>query len=548
MTNRAALLPTVCVSVLLSGCESPGGAGLVPSSPRLTLIDTRPGVTISQFNAGSLGDPAGPNKPSGFRIVFDEPIDPASFAAADLAVQTSTASGASVGLITPTTPGVEYVVGVSATGDGTITLTTTAGAFCAAGHLSGSACDTGYESEAPLYTDNEIRWDQTGPSVTIDQDAGQADPTSASSITFTVVFSEDVVGFQNVVQGGTANPTTAVVSGGPSSYTVTVSGMSTNGTVTASIAAGVAVDAALNPNAGSSSTDNTVTWGTDPTPPQTTIALSPSLPDGNNGWYTGAVGVTIGATDIGGSLVAGTRCVLDPTTVPTSFDALPSVACSLSSVASDGTHVIHAASIDGAGNKETVQQAGLKIDAMPPTVTCPAPAPVFAIGSTGNTLSATVSDGGSGPVDATVSVPAPASTPGQQAVQLTGTDRAGNTTRVSCTYQVGYEILGLFGPGASATRKAGTGLPVRAALASSTGVRINDAGAAALVASCRVKASISGAQSLGPVCMKYDATLDEFVLNWKLGPGTGPATINVSVGYPGTTLVTTRSWSIQIVR
>lgn len=544
MKNRAALLLTICVPVLLlSGCEAPSGPVLVPSA-NLTLTDTHPGVTISQANAG----PAGPNKPSGFRIVFDEPIDPASFTAGDLSLQTSTASGASIGLITPISVGGEYLVMVSATGDGTITLTTAAGAFCAAGHFLGSVCDAGYESDAPVYTGNEIRWDQTGPSVTINQDAGQPDPTSASSITFTVVFSEDVLGFQDVVLGGTAKPTTAVVTGGPSSYTVTVSGMSTNGTVTASIAAGASIDAALNPNTASTSTDNTVTWGGDPTPPRTTIALSPSSPDGNNGWYTGAVGVTIGATDIGGSSVAATRCVLDPATVPASFDDLPGAACSLSSVASDGTHVIYAASIDGAGNKESIQQASLQIDATPPTVTCTTPAPMFAIGSTGNTLSAAVSDGGSGPVNATVSAPAPASTSGQQAVQLTGADRAGNTTQVSCTYLVGYDILGLFGPGASATRKAGTALPVKAALASSTGVRIDDLGAAALVANCRVKISISGAQSLSPVCMKYDATLDEFIHSWKLGPGTGPATIEVSVSYPGTTLVTTRSWSIQIVR
>ncbi|HEX6943043.1 MAG TPA: hypothetical protein VF128_08935 [Gemmatimonadaceae bacterium] len=547
MKHRAAFVLAICATVLLSGCEAPGSRLLVPPV-HLTVVDTRPGVTVSQFSAGSLGDPAGPNKPSAFTIVFDEPIDPASFATGDLSLQTSTASGASIGIVTPTTPGVVYVVQVTATGDGTITLTMADGAFCAAGHVSGSVCDAGFESDAPVYTDNVIRWDQAAPSVTINQGASQADPTSASSVTFDVVFSEEVFGFQDIVLGGTANPTTALVTGGPLSYTVTVSGMSTNGTVTASIAAGVAVDAALNSSVASTSTDNSVTWGGDPTPPQTTIALSPSSPNGNNGWYLGAVGVTIGATDLGGSSVAETRCVLDPTTVPTSFDDLPGAACSVSSVAGDGTHVIYAASIDGAGNKESIQQASLQIDATPPAVTCPTPAPVFAVGSTGNTLSAAVSDGGSGPVNATVSAPAPASTSGQQAVQLTGADRAGNTTQVSCTYLVGYDILGLFGPGASATRKSGTGLPVRAALASSTGVRIDDLAAAALVADCRVKVSISGAQSLGPVCMKYDATLDEFIYNWKLGPGTGPATIEVSVSYSGTTQTTTRRWSIQIVK
>jgi len=50
------------------------------------------------------------------------------------------------------------------------------------------------------------------------------------------------------------------VSGGPSTYTVAVSGMTTAGTVIASIAAGVANDAAGNLNTASTSTDNSVTF------------------------------------------------------------------------------------------------------------------------------------------------------------------------------------------------------------------------------------------------------------------------------------------------
>ena len=83
--------------------------------------------------------------------------------------------------------------------------------------------------------------DTTPPTVTINQAAGQSDPTSASPINFTAVFSEAVTGFTaaDVTISGTAGGTkTVTISGGPSTYTVAVSGMTTDGTVIATIAAG----------------------------------------------------------------------------------------------------------------------------------------------------------------------------------------------------------------------------------------------------------------------------------------------------------------------
>src|SRR5207253_11174734 len=80
--------------------------------------------------------------------------------------------------------------------------------------------------------------DTTPPTVTIDQAAGQVDPTNSSPINFTAVFSKPVSGFSGagVTLSGTAGGTkTATVSGGPSTYTLPVSGMSTDGTAIASI-------------------------------------------------------------------------------------------------------------------------------------------------------------------------------------------------------------------------------------------------------------------------------------------------------------------------
>src|SRR5205809_448640 len=135
------------------------------------------------------------------------------------------------------------------------TYSYTVAAYDAAGNLSAQSSSASATTPAPP--------DITPPSVTINQAAGQADPTSASPINFTAVFSEPVSGFTGaaVTLSGTAGGTkTATVSGGPSTYNVAVSGMSSAGTVIASIPAGVVQDAAGNANTASTSTDNSVTF------------------------------------------------------------------------------------------------------------------------------------------------------------------------------------------------------------------------------------------------------------------------------------------------
>lgn len=113
-------------------------------------------------------------------------------------------------------------------------------------------------------TDETYTVDNAGPTVTINQAIGQADPTGTSPISFTIVFSEAVSGFDasDVTLGGTAGATTAVVSGGPTTYTVDVSGMTGDGTVTATVNASAVTDALGNPSSASTSIDNTVTYDT----------------------------------------------------------------------------------------------------------------------------------------------------------------------------------------------------------------------------------------------------------------------------------------------
>ncbi len=107
----------------------------------------------------------------------------------------------------------------------------------------------------------------------------------------------------------------------------------------------------------------------DITPPVTTIALTPATP-GVTGWY--AVGVTPSASAADpspGTGVAGTRCVLDPSSEPASFDDLPAGPCPYLApgqyVLSDGIHTLWAGSKDGAGNTDLVSST-FQIDRTPP--------------------------------------------------------------------------------------------------------------------------------------------------------------------------------------
>ncbi|MEK6275737.1 MAG: hypothetical protein AABM30_10405, partial [Actinomycetota bacterium] len=133
--------------------------------------------------------------------------------------------------------------------------------------------------------------DTTAPTVTINQTpAGTAgDPTTASTITFTATFSENVTGFtgsdvsftgSTAGTGGTPTDLSAAVTGGPTVYNVAVTGMATRGNVIASIPAGGAQDAAANTNTASTSTDNTVVW--DRVPAATTPGFSPAAPKTND--------------------------------------------------------------------------------------------------------------------------------------------------------------------------------------------------------------------------------------------------------------------------
>src|SRR5256885_3801562 len=112
-----------------------------------------------------------------------------------------------------------YNVAVSGMTSGTVVATIPAG---------GATDAAGNANTASTSTDNSVTFDNTPPTVTINQAAGQADPTGASPINFTALFSEPVSGFSgaDVAIGGTAGGSkTVTVTGGPTTYKVAGSGM-----------------------------------------------------------------------------------------------------------------------------------------------------------------------------------------------------------------------------------------------------------------------------------------------------------------------------------
>jgi hypothetical protein len=238
------------------------------------VVDTTPPtVTINQ--ASGQSDPTG-SSPINFTVVFSEAVT--GFASGNVALGgTAGATGKSV-----TGSGTTYNVAVSGmTQSGTVTATIPAGA---------AQDGAGNPSLASTSSDNSVTYnapDTTPPTVTINQAAGQSDPTSNSPINFTVVFSEAVTGFasSDVTLGGTAGATGKSVTGSGTTYNVAVSGMTQSGTVTATIPDGAAQDGAGNSSLASTSSDNSVTYNApDTTPPTVTInqAASQSDPTGNS--------------------------------------------------------------------------------------------------------------------------------------------------------------------------------------------------------------------------------------------------------------------------
>ncbi len=248
---------------------------------------TAPSVTLSSSAANPTN-----SSPIHMTAAFSEAVT--GFTAGDVS-----AGNASVGNFSGS--GSSYSFDLTPSSDGLVTADVSAAAAQdAAGNGNTSA------------TQFSRTYDATAPTVTIDQASAQADPTSASPITFSVHFSESVTGFSasDVSLSGTAGATTALVSGSGDTYSVAVSGMSAAGSVVASVMGSAASDAAGNASSQSTSTDNTVGF---------LVAVPPTIAAGGGLCTDGprvTVNVALADADTAASALSLTATSSNPAVLP----------------------------------------------------------------------------------------------------------------------------------------------------------------------------------------------------------------------------------------
>ena len=118
------------------------------------------------------------------------------------------------------------------------------------------------------------------PDVTVEQAAGQADPTSSRNVRFTITFTAPVTGLDpdDLDVGGTATTNPPTLTGDGTTYTATIHA-NTNGTITLAVPANVATTADGGLNNASNSADNTITVNAPPpSPPPPPPAPAPPPP------------------------------------------------------------------------------------------------------------------------------------------------------------------------------------------------------------------------------------------------------------------------------
>ena len=354
----------------------------------------------------------------------------------------------------------------------------------------------GQSTSAPV----TVTVDNVPPTASINQATNQADPTNGSLVNFTVVFSEAVTGFAatDVAIGGTAGGTkTVTVSGGPSTFDVSISGM-TDGTVTATVAADAAHDAAGNGSIASTSTDNTVTR--DATPPAVTINQAAGQPDPDSDSQVAFTAifsepvVDFTASDITLAGTAGGTKTITLAGGPSTFNISVSGATDGSIIASIAASVVR----DAAGNPNLASTSSdnqVVVDATPPpppsapdlvslsdsgisdadnitSDTTPTFTGTSESGSTVKLWSDGVQVGESVTLDGTYTITAAALTDGLHNVTATATDGAGRasspSTASSVTIDTASPTVSVTAPASGATVSGS--VPVTAGASDGIGV------------------------------------------------------------------------------
>ena len=248
---------TVVVSLPAGAVQDIAGnasAASVSTDNSVTLDTTAPTVTINQ--ALTQADPTN-STPIRFTVVFSEIIG--GFTGDDISLVGSTANVSSASK-TITGSGTTYTVSIS-------NISSNGGTVVASIPVNSVLDSAGNGSAASTSTDNTVTIDNIAPTVIINQASGQPDPTNLLPVSYTVVFSEPVTGFDSIADisftGSIINTSgaTITITGSGANYNVAVGGniVSAGGILRTSVRSFAVTDAFGNSNLSSTSTDNSVT-------------------------------------------------------------------------------------------------------------------------------------------------------------------------------------------------------------------------------------------------------------------------------------------------
>ena len=235
---------TVVVSIPAGAATDTAGNANTASGMYTVTVDTG-GSSVLLSTATSDDGKQNTNTIS-YIAVFNDPTT--NFVLEDIVV-TGTASGGSptASNFVATSP-TAYTFDVVTTGDGTVIVTIPA-------NVATDPAGNGNDASR-VYI---VTVDTIAPTVILSSTTPDGSIHNANTITYTATFSEDVTGFDavsDITVSGTAGPTVAALAGSGDTYTFTVT-TTTDGTVTVSIPADAATDAAEDAAVGEVGNGNT---------------------------------------------------------------------------------------------------------------------------------------------------------------------------------------------------------------------------------------------------------------------------------------------------
>lgn len=310
-------------------------------------------ITVPSVSSIALvGSPATNSSSVTFTVTFSEAVTNVSTDDFTVATVSGTATGSVTGV---SGSGTTYTITVSSiAGTGSLKLNLKSNTNI----IDTSNNGNGTNGFVAAYTSGGTQnVDLDNP--TVSMTSPQSDPTNATGITVNITFNESVTGFTNG-DIGVVNGTAGSFSGSGASYSALIT-PSGDGTVTVSIAAGVAIDAANNSN----NTVTSLTRVSDRTQPTVTMTSTATNPT-NAGSFT----LSINFSESVNNFVVGDINISNATL--SSFSGSGSAYSVTVTPTSDGTvtaDIAAGVANDAAGNTNTVASQFSRVsDKTQPTV------------------------------------------------------------------------------------------------------------------------------------------------------------------------------------